>query len=58
MHQRRIAFVVFDRFQSLDLTGPYEVFQQAGRPDAGYACEVVSARPGPVIAVTWPTAPG
>jgi transcriptional regulator GlxA family with amidase domain len=51
---RRIAFVVFDDFQSLDLTGPYEVFaganeheRSAGRP-APYELSVVTERPGPV----------
>lgn len=46
MHQRRVAFVVFDGFQSLDLVGPHEVFQQAG----GYTCEIVAPRAGPVRA--------
>jgi transcriptional regulator GlxA family with amidase domain len=50
MAPRRITFVIFDGFQSLDLAGPLEVFQQAGRPGGHYACEVVAARPGPVTA--------
>ncbi|MQY05788.1 GlxA family transcriptional regulator [Actinomadura macrotermitis] len=40
----RVAFVIFDGFQSLDLTGPFEVFQYTGR----YDCRVVAAEPGPV----------
>ncbi|TYB61811.1 helix-turn-helix domain-containing protein [Nonomuraea sp. PA05] len=48
MSQRRIVFVVYDGFQSLDLTGPYEVFQQAGRRSGRYACEIVAPEPGPV----------
>ncbi|SEF88350.1 Transcriptional regulator GlxA family, contains an amidase domain and an AraC-type DNA-binding HTH domain [Nonomuraea solani] len=46
MNQRRVAFVVFDGFQSLDLAGPYEVFQQTRR----YTCQIVAARPGLVRA--------
>jgi len=43
---RRVVFVIFEGFQSLDLAGPYEVFQQAGRHSAGYACEVVAREAG------------
>ncbi|MFB4280534.1 GlxA family transcriptional regulator [Nonomuraea sp. MTCD27] len=50
MNQRRVVFVVFEGFQSLDLTGPYEVFQQAGRLAGGYACEIVAPSPGLVHA--------
>ncbi|GAA3155456.1 GlxA family transcriptional regulator [Planomonospora alba] len=46
MHSRRIVFVIFDGFQSLDLAGPHEVFQRAG----GYDCTVVAPEPGPVPA--------
>ncbi|TMR15334.1 GlxA family transcriptional regulator [Nonomuraea turkmeniaca] len=46
MQQRRIVFVIFDGFQSLDLVGPLEVFQHAG----GYLCQIVAPRPGPVRA--------
>ncbi|WP_345694502.1 AraC family transcriptional regulator, partial [Nonomuraea thailandensis] len=46
MHSHRIAFVIFDGFQSLDLVGPHEVFQRAG----GYDCSVVAPRSGPVHA--------
>ena len=46
MPQRRIVFVVFDGFQSLDLAGPYEVFQHAGRRSGGYHCQVVASRTG------------
>ncbi|MBA9002177.1 GlxA family transcriptional regulator [Thermomonospora cellulosilytica] len=48
MDQRRVVFVIFDGFQSLDLVGPYEVFQHADRFAGGYACQVVASRPGPV----------
>ncbi|MBO1332268.1 GlxA family transcriptional regulator [Streptomyces sp. VRA16 Mangrove soil] len=48
MTQRRIAFVIFDGFQSLDLVGPYEVFQYASRLGGGYACEVVAPAAGRV----------
>ncbi|MGW3349105.1 GlxA family transcriptional regulator [Nonomuraea rubra] len=44
MHPHRIAFVIFDGFQSLDLAGPHEVFQQAG----GYDCVIVAPASGPV----------
>ena len=50
MHQRRIVFVIFDRFQSLDLTGPLEVFSCAGRVTGGYCCQIVAPCPGPVRA--------
>jgi len=36
MPARRIAFVVFDDFQSLDLTGPLEVFDLASRQRPGF----------------------
>ncbi|MFD1546349.1 GlxA family transcriptional regulator [Nonomuraea guangzhouensis] len=49
MQQRRIVFVIFDRFQSLDLTGPYEVFQHASRAGENeYACQLVAPFPGAV----------
>lgn len=41
---RSVGFVVFDGFQVLDLTGPFEVFRQAG----AYDCRVVTARAGTV----------
>jgi transcriptional regulator GlxA family with amidase domain len=47
---RRIVFVIFDGFQSLDLTGPYEVFQHAGRLTGGYQCEIVAPAAGVVMA--------
>ena len=50
MYQRRIVFVIFDGFQSLDLTGPLEVFMCAGRASGGYCCQIVAPRPGPVRA--------
>jgi transcriptional regulator GlxA family with amidase domain len=46
VHFHRIAFVIFEGFQSLDLVGPHEVFQRAG----GYDCAVVASAPGPVRA--------
>ena len=42
MQPRRIVFVIFDGFQSLDLAGPYEVFQHAGRLTGSYECEIVA----------------
>ncbi|MDF5752638.1 GlxA family transcriptional regulator [Spongiactinospora sp. TRM90649] len=44
MSVRRVVFVVFPGFQMLDLTGPHELFVQAG----GYVIETVAAEPGPV----------
>jgi len=41
---RSVGFVVFDGFQVLDLTGPFEVFQKTG----AYDCRVVAARAGAV----------
>jgi transcriptional regulator GlxA family with amidase domain len=46
VQQRRIVFVIFAGFQSLDLTGPYEVFQQANRRSAAYHCQVVARQAG------------
>ncbi|TDD75814.1 helix-turn-helix domain-containing protein [Actinomadura darangshiensis] len=40
----RVAFVIYDGFQVLDLTGPHEVFESTGR----YECLVVGPRAGPV----------
>ena len=48
MDKRRIVFVIFDGFQSLDLTGPHEVFQHASPLPPEYDCQVVSRTPGPV----------
>jgi transcriptional regulator GlxA family with amidase domain len=51
---RSVALVVFDRLQSLDLVGPYEVLHQANRyeesqgRDWAYRVTVVAATPGPV----------
>ncbi|WP_214415875.1 GlxA family transcriptional regulator [Sphaerisporangium fuscum] len=50
MNRRRIVFVVFEGFQPLDLVGPHEVFQRAGRSGGDYACQIVAPRPGPVPA--------
>ncbi|MFG1810808.1 GlxA family transcriptional regulator [Streptomyces sp. NPDC049040] len=53
MPSRRIVFAVFPGFQLLDLSGPNEVFVQAGRLTAGTGPEVVvdtvAAAPGPVV---------
>lgn len=43
MEPGAITCVIFDGYQSLDLTGPFEVFRHAG-----YECAVVAAKPGPV----------
>jgi transcriptional regulator GlxA family with amidase domain len=43
---RRIVFVIFDGFQSLDLTGPYEVFTQASRGSGAYDCQLVARQAG------------
>ncbi|MFI0480322.1 GlxA family transcriptional regulator [Actinomadura sp. 9N215] len=42
----RVAFVVYDGFQVLDLAGPHEVFRLTGR----YECLVVGPAAGPVTA--------
>ncbi|WUH99750.1 DJ-1/PfpI family protein [Spirillospora sp. NBC_00431] len=42
----RVAFVIYDGFQVLDLTGPYEVFRNTGR----YECLVAGPAAGPVTA--------
>ncbi|MFI9271263.1 GlxA family transcriptional regulator [Kitasatospora sp. NPDC052896] len=46
MEQRRIVFVIFEGFQPLDLSGPYEVFQHAHRLTGGYTCQIVAPQPG------------
>jgi transcriptional regulator GlxA family with amidase domain len=43
---RRIVFLVYDGFQSLDLTGPYEAFHFAGCLTGGYACQTVATEAG------------
>ncbi|MCM2429720.1 GlxA family transcriptional regulator [Streptomyces sp. RKAG337] len=51
MTGHRIVFVVAPDFQILDLTGPHEVFSQAGRHSPGgpgYRIDTVAAAPGPV----------
>ncbi|WP_405801481.1 GlxA family transcriptional regulator [Streptomyces sp. NBC_01506] len=48
MQQRRVVFVIFEGFQSLDLSGPFEVFQQAGLGGPGYDCRIVAPVAGPV----------
>jgi transcriptional regulator GlxA family with amidase domain len=47
---RNIVFAVFPGFQILDLTGPHEVFTQAGRLTGGVVITTVAAAPGPVPA--------
>ncbi len=54
---RRVVLLAFPDVQTLDLTGPLEVFSVAtlvlegeGLPDPGYAMEVVAAEAGPVRA--------
>jgi transcriptional regulator GlxA family with amidase domain len=44
--RRRVAFVIFEGFQPLDLVGPHEVFQHASALTGGYDCEVVAPRAG------------
>lgn len=51
--QRRVVFLVYPRFQVLDLAGPHEVFAQTQRwvpEDEGYAVEIVAGRAGAVRA--------
>jgi transcriptional regulator GlxA family with amidase domain len=43
-----VVFVIYEGFQSLDLAGPFEVFQGVGFRGGSYACEVVAPLPGPV----------
>lgn len=50
MTRRRVVFVIFDGFHSLDLTGPYEVFQAAAELTGGYQCEIVAPAAGAVTA--------
>ncbi|MFJ8476899.1 GlxA family transcriptional regulator [Kitasatospora sp. NPDC094011] len=50
MSSPRIVFAVFPDFQILDLTGPHEVFTQAGRLTDGAVVDTVAAAPGPVPA--------
>ena len=57
MARRKIVFVVFDGVQALDVVGPMDVFDSAGRVSAGevdrqqeYALEVVAPRAGHVRA--------
>jgi transcriptional regulator GlxA family with amidase domain len=45
---RRIVFVIFGDFQALDLAGPHDVFQEAGRLSGGYRCQIVASCQGPV----------
>jgi transcriptional regulator GlxA family with amidase domain len=43
MEPGKVTFVIFDRYESLDLAGPYEVFGEAG-----YELDVVAPKTGPV----------
>ncbi|WP_152365596.1 GlxA family transcriptional regulator [Microlunatus speluncae] len=43
MKSRSVTFVIFEDHDQLDLTGPYEVFAEAG-----YRCTVVAPEAGPV----------
>jgi transcriptional regulator GlxA family with amidase domain len=45
---RNIVFAVYPGFQILDLTGPHEVFTQAGRLTGETVITTVAAAPGPV----------
>jgi transcriptional regulator GlxA family with amidase domain len=52
---RQIAILVYPGVQSLDVTGPLEVFnaaheliEQSGRPERGYEVRIIAARPGPL----------
>ncbi len=52
---RQIAILVYPGVQSLDVTGPLEVFSAAqrliehsGRPERGYEVRLVASRPGPL----------
>lgn len=49
---RSVVFVVFDRLQTLDLAGPYEVFAGAN------ACEEAARRPAPYALSVAATDPG
>ncbi|HEX8066879.1 MAG TPA: GlxA family transcriptional regulator [Thermoleophilaceae bacterium] len=50
---RRIAILVFDDVQPIDVVGPHEVFSIASRMVEGaYEVEVVAARPGSVTTVS------
>jgi transcriptional regulator GlxA family with amidase domain len=48
MTQRRIVFTIFEGFQSLDLVGPYEVFQNASGLTGAYRCEIVAPTAGAI----------
>ncbi|WTD39764.1 DJ-1/PfpI family protein (plasmid) [Streptomyces sp. NBC_01643] len=48
MTQRRVAFVIFDRFEALDLVGPHEVFQHSTQVSGEDSCDIVASRPGAV----------
>ncbi|MBM7784999.1 GlxA family transcriptional regulator [Tenggerimyces flavus] len=43
MDPRAVTFVIFEQYQTLDLTGPFEVLRRAG-----YPCRIVAPVAGPV----------
>src|SRR4051794_34673358 len=49
-HMRRIAILAFDGVQTLDVTGPFEVFQSANRLRGGdeYSVEIVAPKTRPL----------
>ncbi|MDA2803880.1 GlxA family transcriptional regulator [Nocardiopsis suaedae] len=48
MNEHRVVFLLFEGFQTLDLTGPWEVFRCAGHRDGAYACRTVARTAGAV----------
>jgi transcriptional regulator GlxA family with amidase domain len=53
---RRIAFLIFPRFQLLDAAGPISAFEIAGRIRPGaYELEVIAVQPGPVASSSGAT---
>ncbi len=45
---RRVAIVVFPGVQSLDVTGPHEVFAQAAGSPPAYTVEILASEAGPI----------
>lgn len=53
---RRIAFLIFPRFQLLDAAGPISAFEIAGRIRPGaYELEVIAVQPGPIASSSGAT---
>ncbi|HEY7430976.1 MAG TPA: helix-turn-helix domain-containing protein [Streptosporangiaceae bacterium] len=48
MFERRVVFVIYEGFQTLDLAGPYEVFQGVVLRIGGYTCQIVAPAVGAV----------